>query len=183
MTAEERVMEGSNGFEPKMLIVPLIIIVIVIGTVIGIANYINNRKATETPNVEIMAPADGDVVETETVLIEGKTDDEARIYINGKEVSVDDKTGNFSKEVNLTEGDNSIGIVAESKSGKRSEATIRVTKTAIFKPQNQSVQPVAGADLTTSGPENYFLPEISALSLVGAGWYASKKKLAKTIKR
>lgn len=183
MPIEEHRVETTSRFEPKSLIIPLIIIVLVIGTVIGILNYLGKRRTADAPDLLITTPADQEVVETENVLIEGNTDEKATVKINGAEVEVDNDNGRFSKEVTLNEGENTIGIIAE-KNGKSSEATLHVTRRGIVEtPQPITKQPIAGADLSNSGPENYFIPEISALSFAGAGWYASKKKLAKSIRK
>ena len=153
MPIEEHGTTSSN-FDPKSLIIPLIIIVIVIGTVIGIVNYLGNRGTSNAPDLLITTPADQEVVEGDNVLIEGNTDEDATVKINGSEVEVDNETGRFSKEITLNEGENSIGVIAE-KNGKRSEATLRVTKRGIVEtPQPAPKQPTAWVDLSNSGPEN-----------------------------
>ncbi len=77
------------------------------------------------PTLEIINPKDGQVSSESAILIEGETDPEATISIEGQLVALD-KGGQFSFRVPLISGENNISIVATSKSGKTTTLTRRV---------------------------------------------------------
>lgn len=173
----------KRDLDPKALIWPLIILLIVAGTIWGIINYFNNRKTTVEPTVELTTPVDGESYDTEKITVQGKTNStKVEVSINGNNVSVA-KDGAFSTEVPLKSGTNTIGIVATTTDGKKAERNVTVYRKDASVVNDTSVNPTAGADLSNSGPETLWIPEASMLALAAAGYYGSKKRLKETIKK
>jgi len=85
---------------------------------------------TTPPKIEINSPDNNFTVDTDTVHVSGMAiDNESgidKVTINGSEVSVT-SDGSFSKSVNLTEGTNTITIIATDKAENKSTKTIMVT--------------------------------------------------------
>lgn len=198
---DNKFKERLARVQPKQLILPLIIFVLFVGSVIGIINYQKKAKEQAAPKIEITKPAEGAVVEEAQIVVEGKTSADVDVAVNEKEVKSDSK-GQFAAEVPLEEGENTITIIAISKADKETVVERKVTrKTAGAAPaaqapaeeteeeavveeaQPQVAQPTAGADLSSAGPETLWIPEITALSMAGAGYWASRKRLAKSIRK
>lgn len=169
-----------RDFDPKSLIWPLVIFLVVIGVIWGIFNYISKRNLEVDPTIDITAPVDGETYTNETLTVQGKTNNnKINLMVNGNPVEVD-KDGSFSGNVNLNPGQNSVGIVAETDAGKRAERTITVFRDG---PTATVPSPVAGVDLSKTGPESFWIPEASALALAGASWYGTRKKLKESQNR
>ncbi len=97
------------------------------------------------PSLTINSPEDGAEVTEDTVTVSGTVTDKesgvASLTINGNPVDVS-KDGSFSYTVTLTEGTNTITIVATDKAGNKTTKTITVTykpKTVITLQTQQSV--------------------------------------------
>ncbi|MEW5760891.1 MAG: right-handed parallel beta-helix repeat-containing protein [Candidatus Thermoplasmatota archaeon] len=86
-------------------------------------------RDTIAPDLNIVKPKDGIYINTSNVIIEGTTEEGARVFINGIEVEV--KNGTFNKNFNTTvilseEGENIIVIEAVDKAGNKKQHTRRV---------------------------------------------------------
>ncbi len=81
---------------------------------------------TEKPKLEVSQPNDNSKTNKQEIKIEGKTDKETYIKINGQPVVVDSQ-GSFVTLFKLNEGDNSIEIIAEDIVGNQEKKTIKVT--------------------------------------------------------
>lgn len=81
---------------------------------------------TVPPTLTLDSPADGLVTNVSKVTVSGVTNDETSspvtLTVNGKAVTVNED-GTFSTEVDLTEGENEIVVVATDSAGKVSEVT------------------------------------------------------------
>jgi hypothetical protein len=169
----------KKEFDPKSLVVPLIVLLVILGTIWGVINYYRGRDAAVAPSIQVTTPVDGETYESEQITVQGKTDDRnITIKIEGKEVAVA-RDGAFSTEVPLREGENSIGIIAQTKAGERVEKTLTVFR-KVESPATGDV-PGAGVDLTQTGPESFWIPEATLLSAAAASWYGSRKKLKKAL--
>lgn len=82
--------------------------------------WIEYRFLVGAPYLELSAPADKVYVESDAVLVAGKTDPESRVTINNQAVEVD-LTGNFSEKIKMVESANTIIVSAISKSGKTTQ--------------------------------------------------------------
>ena len=81
---------------------------------------------TTAPMITIDAPDDEAVVTEAAVTVSGTVDDAAAmVWVNG--VSAEDGAGGFSAVVTLTEGDNTITVVAEDELGNSASEIISVT--------------------------------------------------------
>lgn len=94
--------------------------IIIVLTVVCFALYLiwQIRGVLQPPKLEVYFPQDGYVSETSHIKIEGFTEKETHITINGKEIKPDEQ-GNFQAEIDLTKGINTINIIASKKHGKQ----------------------------------------------------------------
>lgn len=78
-------------------------------------------------NLEIRQPQDGQNISNSDgqVKVEGKTDELARVIVNGYWAIVDNQ-GNFSYLLKLQKGENSIKIIATDEAGNKVEKEIKV---------------------------------------------------------
>lgn len=172
------IKEKIGSLEPRQILIPLIILIVLIGVIVGISNYSKNKEANTPPQLEVTSPQQqGTPTESDKAQINGQTDPNATVTVNDKEVPVA-PSGSFNTEIPLNEGDNNIRISAVSEAGISSSYNLSINRAAKI-----AESPTAGADLSKSGPETLFIPEISALSLAVVGWRASKKKLTNTRKK
>lgn len=167
---------------PKHVVIATILILVFIGTVVGIINYRQSQTENEKITIEVNNPHDNQTITGANTILDGKTTPGAKITVDGEEVLVDSK-GNFSTLLTLKEGKNNINITAE-KNGKKAEKTLILTRSAVAsKPKTKTTATpskkvkTASKKLSSAGPETFFIPEITLLSGTGAAWYASRKKL------
>ncbi len=79
--------------------------------------FFQYRFAFISPPLEVISPKEGAVFSKQEVLVKGKTDSSATVYINGEGVTVDSK-GNFVKTVDVFSGKTTITISATNRFGK-----------------------------------------------------------------
>ena len=103
---------------------------------------------TIPPTLSISAPVAGLVTNKSTVTVTGTTDDATSkpvtVTVNGTAVTVG-TGGSFSKDVTLTEGSNTITIIAKDKAGKTTTVTRTVTldtKAPVIKSVTMTPNPV-----------------------------------------
>ncbi len=104
----------------KMKITPPTILGVVVALIVfGFFAYlwVEYRQFVGAPNLEISSPVEGQTVEIPTVVVEGKTDSEARVSVNDQNVGVDSE-GKFKEEVKLSSSTNIITISAVSRFGQ-----------------------------------------------------------------
>lgn len=84
--------------------------------------------SSEKPKLELSEPADGQQIQggDKKVSVSGKTDATSSLAINGNTVIINGD-GNFSKTVDINEGDNVITVVATNLVGNTSQVERRVT--------------------------------------------------------
>lgn len=80
----------------------------------------------EPPEVTIEYPADGQTLKQEQQRIRGKTKSGATVTVNGFRAIVE-PNGNFSYNIKLNQGGNSLKVVATDPAGNKSEKEINVT--------------------------------------------------------
>jgi sugar lactone lactonase YvrE len=86
-------------------------------------------KDITSPEITVSSPLNYSTVETNSIVLKGKATDESsidKVTVNGSEVSVS-SNGSFSKTVNLTEGTNTITVIATDIVGNTTTKTITVT--------------------------------------------------------
>jgi cytoskeletal protein RodZ len=102
--------------------------------VIGFIGYLawQINSILRPPNLTIYNPEEGHVSTQLAILVQGKTDNEVQLNINGKEVITNER-GQFETEVDLSKGINTITISAIKKHGK----TTVISRHVIVKENNQ----------------------------------------------
>src|SRR3989339_224050 len=87
--------------------------------VIGFIGYLawQINSILRPPNLIVYNPEEGHVSAQLAILVQGKTDNEVQLNINGKEVITNER-GQFETEVDLSKGINTITISAIKKHGK-----------------------------------------------------------------
>jgi len=136
--------------EKKYFILPVLLFVVVIGTYLytkkpttveqGInSNDTIQNSGNNTPDeaasdknsyqnnlsLEIVSPKDGTTVSTSSVNLTGKTNPDADVFINNKQLKAD-ASGNFSSTVSLDEGQNSIIVVVNDNNGNSAEKQVNI---------------------------------------------------------
>ncbi len=81
-------------------------------------------QSSAPPKLAIISPQDGTVVYQSQIVVTGKTDSDASVSVNGNSVSVSGD-GTFTATVALSEGSNTIAIVAN-RNGAKTVAKINV---------------------------------------------------------
>lgn len=90
--------------------------------------WVEYRQFVGAPNLEVSSPTEQQTVDVTSVIVEGKTDPEAKVLVNNQEVGVD-KEGNFKEEIKLSSSTNTITITSSSKFGQ----TAKVERTVFVK--------------------------------------------------
>lgn len=75
------------------------------------------RSAIFNPSLSVSTPAENSVISSQTVIVTGKTDPNATVFINSDPAALD-KNGNFKKTVNVFPGKTKIIIKAVSSFNK-----------------------------------------------------------------
>ena len=87
----------------------------------------------QPPRLMVYSPFEGDVVNQLSALVQGETEHEARLTVNGQEIMVNE-AGKFEDKIDLSPGVNTITVAAEKKHGKTTTVTrhlvVRPSKTA-----------------------------------------------------
>jgi len=78
-----------------------------------------------SPPLTVNFPPNGSQVKQSSVEIEGKTDSDATIYLNGEIVTVS-SDGNFKKTISLSPGENKIKVEAISRRGKKTVKEVEI---------------------------------------------------------
>lgn len=86
------------------------------------------RFLVGAPFLEIVNPQDQQTVNSDVIIISGRADPEAKVYINNQEIQLD-QSGKFSQEIRLSDNVNTIVISAISKDSK----TSKVERTVFLK--------------------------------------------------
>jgi len=83
------------------------------------------QQMMSPPQVVVSSPEDGLVTHDKTLVVEGHTEREVGLLINGKPVNIDSE-GNFNDRLDLHDGLNVIEVVATKKHGKETKVTRRI---------------------------------------------------------
>ena len=143
-TTSEPIKFSSFVLTPKMIVVSSILLV-VISSFVYLYMQVNNFVSK--PRLVVITPADGLKIEGNSTHVTGVAEKDALVFINDQPVLVNEK-GEFSEDVGLKSGLNSINVKARSKFNK--EAIESVSVNADF--QNQVTD--QSADLANPGSNN-----------------------------
>lgn len=111
---------------PNKFAVLLFIVTIVIFASYLVVQYFSILSA---PKLEIISPPDDLTTAVPVVQINGRSEKEAMVSVNGEFVAIDDQ-GKFSYQYKLTEGKNTIEIIASKRLSPKSKVTrvVRLSK-------------------------------------------------------
>ena len=84
------------------------------------------KHIVEPPTLTVHSPTDGMITENRSLVIQGETEKEVSVFINGKEI-VNKNNGQFEEQLDLGVGVNTIIISAKKKYGKTKTETRHVT--------------------------------------------------------
>lgn len=107
--------------ETKFKITPGRVLGIVIGVLIlsfFIYLWFQFHQFIGPPTLSLISPTDQQTTDNASIIVEGKTDPEMKVLINGQSVTVG-KNGEFKEEVSLSSEINKISVSAISKFGQK----------------------------------------------------------------
>lgn len=191
-------MENINW---KSLVVPVLILFVFIGGIIGIVNWQKSKSAPAVSTLTVNLP-EGETQTTEKELnVSGKVNKGDKVFVNDSEAKVE-KDGSYTKVITLSDGVNKI-VVLDKKNSKeigRTERDVKYTapatpaasspaQSAQTTPAQQgpapaSVAPQASGDLATSGPKEVAaVAGFGGLVLIGLLYLKSKKHLHLSLRK
>jgi cytoskeletal protein RodZ len=102
---------------------------------VGLAAYLiwAVKGIVAPPTITLNSPRDGLVTVDRTVTVEGRTESEVAVRVNGKTVTPDSR-GNFRDTLDLQEGLNTIKVVGMKRHSKETTVTRRVIVEPTVKP-------------------------------------------------
>lgn len=106
---------------PNKVITTVFVVCVIAFIIYLTAQYFSILKS---PNLEIASPENDLTTSIPYVVVSGKVESDSTVSIEGEFVAVD-SAGNFTKQVELTEGKNTIEIIA----AKRLSPKTKITKT------------------------------------------------------
>jgi len=177
----------------KMFILPIVVLFVFIGGIIGIINW-QKSKDTAFPTIQVNIDEKGAKVKEKNFTITGSTEKKNKLWINTDETTVD-KDGSFSSSVILNPGKNVFSMKAENTSGKTTvlERTLTLVAPANAKtPSRQkavytdpSTSVITGQNLSASGPEDAILPVLGFGGIVIAvvAYMKSRKQLVASMRK
>lgn len=115
---------GSGVRREEVRVTPRILIAsFLIGLIAVISGFvgIRVRRFARSPLLVIHAPQDRAALREPRVSAQGQTDQEARLTVNGRELTIDG-SGAFRQELELLEGINELEFVARNRFGKETRA-------------------------------------------------------------
>jgi len=101
------------------------------GILMGIASIfigylgLQVKHILEPPKLTIYTPEEGFITDTNTVIVQGKTEKESEVSINGTNIKHNDD-GRFKEAIDVSDGVNTITITAKKKHGKITSDTRHV---------------------------------------------------------
>lgn len=113
---------SSFVLTPRSLVITLIFL-LVSGAFLYL--YQELQSFAGVPRLVILSPANGAVLETDKVVVEGKTDKDARVSINNQTVFVGSE-GEFSDKLILQPGINTVTVVSINRFDKEKSETFSV---------------------------------------------------------
>lgn len=148
---------------PHLVITPKILVacgitVLIIGGVVYLYREFNAFAAA--PLLVIAQPQDGMTVEQKEIVVHGKTDADAEVFLNDQAILVD-ADGTFAQQIDLRPGVNVITIQSVSRFHK--ETVRRVTVQANFVAQEAMTPVPTDALAQTEGAEGFVTVEISVM--------------------
>ncbi len=129
----------KSHFFPSFIITPKVLIGVISAVVIfTVAGYLYREfhAFVAEPYLVVVDPSNNQVVSSDKVIVSGKTDRDAKFFLNG-EPRVVNESGEFREEMSLRLGMNSIVVKVLNRFGKERVETIAVVAEYIV-PENTS---------------------------------------------
>jgi len=113
---------SSFVFTPKKLAIAILVLV-----VFSAIAYLYREVGSfsNDPRLIIFSPSNNSEISGNSVVVDGVTDKDSKLFINGQPILVDDD-GRFREELMLQSGVNTISVHSENKFGKEKTETISV---------------------------------------------------------
>ena len=83
------------------------------------------KRIVEPPRLVIYSPVEGMITEDQNIFVQGETEKEAVILVNGREIK-NGENGQFKEEISLSAGVNTLEIIVKKKHGKTTTETRHV---------------------------------------------------------
>lgn len=169
--SQEEKIQPKKLKRPRIIITPkrIAIFAVILGalTILGYIGWQVSILAAP-PKLEVRSPGDNIQVEEGSVVVEGKTDAGADVFINDVAIGVD-PDGNFKEKISLQDGVNLIKVTTKNKLGKTAQTSRTVL--AKLKPVVQETAPkIEGLEMRLD-----IGPGTSALYIVVDGKAISEK--------
>lgn len=119
------VIPPSGGARVRMQNFPMLIRGLFLGAILfAMSGYLGLqvKRIIDPPRLRVFSPQDGFVTAEQTVVVQGQSEREVRISINGRQIGAGDD-GQFKEVLDLSPGMNAIAIAAEKKHGKTTTDT------------------------------------------------------------
>jgi hypothetical protein len=123
MESLKKPMGGKRFFLQPSHLIGLTVVLIVLCFFAYL--WVEYRQFVGSPDLTVSTPTDGQTVEIPSVLVEGKTDPDAKLKINDQDVGLD-KEGNFKEDVKLSGSSNDVTITSTSKFGQTAKEVRKV---------------------------------------------------------
>lgn len=123
----------KNYFSNLPIIIRFFLIILLALVFVGYL-VIQVRNIIEPPELFVFRPEDGFVTEETQIIIQGQTDKEVVVTINGKGISTNEQ-GQFEETIDLASGVNTLLISARKKHGKMTD----VVRHVVYKVVNSSL--------------------------------------------
>lgn len=146
-SAPKRVHPSAPVQASALVVTPKVIQAVMLGLIaLGLVAYFafEIKKIIAPPQITLLAPEDGLVTVERNLVIEGRTEREVSLRVNGKQVSPDGN-GNFRDTLDLQEGLNLISVVGAKKHSKEMTITRRII--VLPKDRPTAVLPPATAEV------------------------------------
>lgn len=177
----------------KMFILPIVVLFIFIGGIIGIINWQKSKDAA-FPTIKVNIEEKGTKTKNKNFTITGSTEKKNKLWINTDETAVE-KDGSFSSPVVLSPGKNVFSMKAEDTKGQTTvlERTLTLVVPAKAKSStrqrvvytNPGTSVISSQNLAVSGPEDAILPVLGFGGIVIATvvYMKSRRQLAESMRK
>ena len=123
MESFKKPMGGKKLFLQPSHLIGLTVVLVILGFFAYL--WVEYRQFVGAPELIVNSPVEGQTVEVPSVLVDGRTDPDAKVKINDQEVGVD-KEGNFKEDVKLSGSSNDVTVTSTSKFGQTAKEVRKV---------------------------------------------------------
>lgn len=113
-----------NPLSNLPMILRVVLSIVVVAILVGYLS-VQVKRIVDPPELLLDQPLDGLITMNDNIIVQGKTEKEVTVAINGKEIGVNEQ-GLFEERVDLKDGVNTLVVSAKKKHGKVTEITRHV---------------------------------------------------------